>query len=172
MWGGQSWLQPRFTGNRWRRLQPASAAAAACTGTASFPLNRDPVLHFRSCHLPLSWSRRRPLRFWITKNSEVSIHEQLVRQVILAILSEDLPAGRKLPSIRALARRCQIHSNTVSSGYHHLLGPGMAGIAPGKWFVRARHALPDTSTTFRARIVRNANETCAERDSLDRFQVS
>jgi DNA-binding transcriptional regulator YhcF (GntR family) len=71
------------------------------------------------------------LRFWITKNSEVSIREQLVRQVILAILSEDLPAGRRLPSIRALARRCQIHSNTVSAAYHHLLAQGWLELRRG-----------------------------------------
>ena len=39
------------------------------------------------------------MRFWITKNSELPIREQLVRQVLLAILSEDLPAGHKLPSV-------------------------------------------------------------------------
>jgi DNA-binding transcriptional regulator YhcF (GntR family) len=41
------------------------------------------------------------MRFWITKNSELPIREQLVRQVVLGILSEDLPAGHKLPSVRA-----------------------------------------------------------------------
>ena len=45
------------------------------------------------------------MRFWITKNSEIPLREQLVRQVTLGILSEDLPAGKKLPSVRALARR-------------------------------------------------------------------
>ena len=31
------------------------------------------------------------MRFWITKNSEVPVREQLVRQVLLGILSEDFP---------------------------------------------------------------------------------
>ena len=61
------------------------------------------------------------MRFWITKNSEVPVHEQLVRQVMLAILSEELPAGEKLPSTRALARRYHIHPNTVSAAWHDLL---------------------------------------------------
>ena len=43
------------------------------------------------------------MRFWITKNSEVPVREQLVRQVVLAILSEDLPAVDRLPSIRTFA---------------------------------------------------------------------
>jgi len=64
------------------------------------------------------------MRFWITKNSELSIREQLVRQVVLGILSEDLPAGHKLPSVRALARRHHIHANTVSAAYHDLLQQG------------------------------------------------
>lgn len=71
------------------------------------------------------------MRFWITKNSEVPVREQLVRQVTLGILSEDLPAGHKLPSIRALARRHQIHSNTVSAAYHDLLDRGWLELRRG-----------------------------------------
>src|SRR5207302_10858127 len=71
------------------------------------------------------------MRFWITKNSELSIREQLVRQVLLGILSEDLPPGQKLPSVRALARRHHIHSNTVSAAYHDLLVRGWLELRRG-----------------------------------------
>jgi DNA-binding transcriptional regulator YhcF (GntR family) len=71
------------------------------------------------------------MRFWITKNSELSVREQLVRQVLLGILSEDLPAGHKLPSVRAVARRHQIHSNTVSAAYHDLLEQGWLELRRG-----------------------------------------
>jgi len=71
------------------------------------------------------------MRFWITKNSEVPVREQLVRQVVLAILSEDLPAGQKLPSVRATARRHHIHANTVSSAYHDLLQQGWLELRRG-----------------------------------------
>jgi len=81
------------------------------------------------------------MRFWITKNSEVPIHEQLVRQVVLAILSEDLPAGDKLPSIRALARRYGIHSNTVSAAYHDLLNQGWLELRRGSGLY-VRHPNP------------------------------
>ncbi len=64
------------------------------------------------------------MRFWITKNSDLSIRDQLVRQVILGILSEDLPHGQKLPSVRAMARRHRIHSNTVSAAYQVLTQEG------------------------------------------------
>jgi DNA-binding transcriptional regulator YhcF (GntR family) len=71
------------------------------------------------------------MRFWITKNSELPVREQLVRQVLLGILSEDLPAGHKLPSVRAVARRHQIHSNTVSAAYHDLLEQGWLELRRG-----------------------------------------
>src|ERR1700730_3860207 len=71
------------------------------------------------------------MRFWITKNSELPVREQLVRQVVLGILSEDLPAGHKLPSVRALARRHHIHANTVSAAYHDLLQQGWLELRPG-----------------------------------------
>jgi DNA-binding transcriptional regulator YhcF (GntR family) len=71
------------------------------------------------------------MRFWITKNTELPIREQLVRQVLLGILSEDLPSGHKLPSVRAVARRHQIHSNTVSAAYHDLLEQGWLELRRG-----------------------------------------
>lgn len=81
------------------------------------------------------------MRFWITKNSEVPVREQLVRQVLLGILSEDFPAGRKLPSVRALARRHGIHSNTVSAAYHDLLQRGWLELRKGSGlYVRPLHA--------------------------------
>lgn len=71
------------------------------------------------------------MRFWITKNSELPVREQLVRQVLLGILSDDLPPGQKLPSVRAVARRHQIHSNTVSAAYHDLLEQGWLELRRG-----------------------------------------
>ncbi len=64
------------------------------------------------------------MRFWITKNSELPVREQIVRQVMLGILSDDLPEGQKLPSVRALARRHRIHANTVSAAYRDLMARG------------------------------------------------
>src|ERR1700719_3835889 len=79
------------------------------------------------------------MRFWITKNGEVPLREQLVRQVVMGILSEDLPAGQKLPSIRAVARRHKIHANTVSAAYHDLLEQGGLQLRQGSGlFVRSR----------------------------------
>src|SRR5580698_3266128 len=79
------------------------------------------------------------MRFWLTKNSELPIREQLVRQVLLGILSADLPAGHKLPSVRALARRHHVHANTVSAAYHDLLQQGWLELRRGSGlYVRPR----------------------------------
>ena len=60
------------------------------------------------------------MRLWISKNSEVPIREQLVTQIIFGIVSNDLKIGDRLPSTRDLARRYDIHANTVSSAYREL----------------------------------------------------
>jgi DNA-binding transcriptional regulator YhcF (GntR family) len=60
------------------------------------------------------------MQLWFTRDSEVSIREQLVTQVVLSILSDDLMPGQRLPSTRELARRFHLHPNTVSAGYRQL----------------------------------------------------
>ena len=60
------------------------------------------------------------MRFWLSKSSEVPLREQLVTQIILGIVSNDLKPGQKLPSTRELARRFDIHSNTVSASFQEL----------------------------------------------------
>ena len=60
------------------------------------------------------------MRLWLVHSSEVSLHEQIVRQVTLGVLSGELAPGERLPSIRELARRFKVHSNTVSAAYRQL----------------------------------------------------
>jgi DNA-binding transcriptional regulator YhcF (GntR family) len=60
------------------------------------------------------------MQLWFARDSEVSIREQLVTQIVLAILSDDLEPGQRLPSTRELARRFHLHPNTVSAGYRQL----------------------------------------------------
>jgi DNA-binding transcriptional regulator YhcF (GntR family) len=82
------------------------------------------------------------MRFWITKNGEVPVREQLIRQVVLGIMSEELPGGYKLPSVRAVARRHSIHANTVSAAYHDLVQQGWLEPRRGSGlFVRKQRAL-------------------------------
>jgi DNA-binding transcriptional regulator YhcF (GntR family) len=60
------------------------------------------------------------MRLWFARGSAVTLREQLVTQIVLAILSGDLRAGQRLPSTRELARRFRLHPNTVSSAYREL----------------------------------------------------
>jgi DNA-binding transcriptional regulator YhcF (GntR family) len=60
------------------------------------------------------------MRFWLARDSDVSIHEQLVTQIVLGILSGDLTSGQRLPSTRELARRFHLHANTISAAYRRL----------------------------------------------------
>jgi GntR family transcriptional regulator len=60
------------------------------------------------------------MRIWISKSSEVPLREQLTTQILLGIVSNDLKPGQKLPSTRELARRHDIHANTVSAAFRDL----------------------------------------------------
>jgi DNA-binding transcriptional regulator YhcF (GntR family) len=60
------------------------------------------------------------MRFWFARNAAVPIREQLVTQVILAILCSELTPNERLPSTRELARRFRLHANTVSAAYKQL----------------------------------------------------
>ena len=71
------------------------------------------------------------MRIWISKHSEVPVHEQLTTQIMLAITSGELKSGQRLPSTRALARRFEIHSNTVNSAYRDLASDGWLDVRKG-----------------------------------------
>jgi len=60
------------------------------------------------------------MRFWFVHSGDVSLHDQIVTQVSLGILSADLAPGDRLPSIRSLAQRFAIHPSTVSAAYRQL----------------------------------------------------
>lgn len=74
------------------------------------------------------------MKFWLSKNSEIPVREQLITQITLGIASGDLPAGEKLPSTRELARRFNIHSNTVGFAYQILNEQGLIEFRKGNGF--------------------------------------
>jgi DNA-binding transcriptional regulator YhcF (GntR family) len=71
------------------------------------------------------------MRLWLSKNSDVPLREQLVRQIMLGVVSDDLKPGQRLPSTRELARRFRIHSNTVSAAYRDLERSGWLEVRKG-----------------------------------------
>jgi GntR family transcriptional regulator len=78
------------------------------------------------------------MRLWLNRTGEVSLREQLITQVILAILCKDLLPGARLPSTRDLGRRFSIHANTASAAYRELERQGWLEFRHGSGvYVRA-----------------------------------
>ncbi len=71
------------------------------------------------------------MRFWFERSGEVSLREQIVAQVALGISSGELMAGARLPSTREMARRFEIHPNTVSAAYRQLEQEGRVELRRG-----------------------------------------
>jgi DNA-binding transcriptional regulator YhcF (GntR family) len=81
------------------------------------------------------------MRIWLSKSSEVPLREQLATQILLGIVSNDLKPGQKLPSTRELARRFDIHANTVSAAFQDLERRGWVESRKGSGvYVRERTA--------------------------------
>jgi GntR family transcriptional regulator len=53
------------------------------------------------------------MQIWLSKGSDVPLREQLTAQIKLAILSQDLKPGQKLPSTREIARRFNIQTRSA-----------------------------------------------------------
>jgi len=78
------------------------------------------------------------MKLWLSKNCEVPLREQLTTQIMLGVISDDLKPGQRLPSTRELARRFQIHANTVSAAYRDLEARGWLELRKGSGvYVRA-----------------------------------
>jgi DNA-binding transcriptional regulator YhcF (GntR family) len=78
------------------------------------------------------------MRLWLNRTGEVSLREQLITQVVLAILCKELVPGQRLPSTRDLARRFSIHANTASAAYRELEHQGWLEFRHGSGvYVRA-----------------------------------
>jgi DNA-binding transcriptional MocR family regulator len=57
----------------------------------------------------------------IEPQSEYSLHRQIYQQLRQAILEQEVPAGTRLPSTRALARTLGVSRNTVLTAYEALV---------------------------------------------------
>ena len=85
----------------------------------------------------------------LSRRGGVPVRDQLVTQLELKILSGQLASGQRLPSVRALARRLEIHPNTVSAAYQDLEAAGRVLLRKGSGvFVRAGGptALPEAGS--------------------------
>ena len=100
------------------------------------------------------------MKLWLAKNSEVAVTEQIVAQVTMAIASGDLSAADKLPSTGEIARRFDIHPNTVSAAYQRLVDIGLVEFHKGKgYFVADRNTEgPETLEAIVADAIRRARQ--------------
>jgi DNA-binding transcriptional regulator YhcF (GntR family) len=69
--------------------------------------------------------------FVLKRKGGVPLHDQLLAQLELRILTGVLAPGQRLPSVRALARRLGLHANTVSSAYRQLEAAGHVELRRG-----------------------------------------
>ncbi len=57
----------------------------------------------------------------LSQDSDVPLRHQLSEQIVFLITTAELRAGEEMPSVRALARRANVHHNTVSKAYQELV---------------------------------------------------
>jgi DNA-binding transcriptional regulator YhcF (GntR family) len=94
------------------------------------------------------------MRLWLNRTGEVSLREQLITQVVLAILCKELLPGQRLPSTRDLARRFSIHANTASAAYRELERQGWLEFRHGSGvYVRANQPAVPLSPQIAAEFV-------------------
>lgn len=67
----------------------------------------------------------------LNRRGGVPVRDQLVIQLELRILDGTIAHGQRLPSVRALARRLEIHHNTVSAAYQDLEASGHVELRRG-----------------------------------------
>lgn len=71
---------------------------------------------------------------WLSKSSDVPLHEQLKTQIVLGIVSGDLAAGERVPTTGELARRFHLHPNTARRAYRDLVTSGWLEWRKGSGF--------------------------------------
>lgn len=89
------------------------------------------------------------MKIWLSKNSEIPVREQIVTQIALGIVSGDLKTGERLPSTREIARRFNIHSNTVGFAYQKLSEQGLIEFKKGSGFFVSENKTADFDGEFK-----------------------
>lgn len=72
------------------------------------------------------------MKIIISNNSEIPIYEQIKNTIISQIMSDELPSGEALPSIRTLAKDIKISVMTIKKAYDELEMEGYIKTVPGK----------------------------------------
>jgi len=78
----------------------------------------------------------------LTRESNVPLRAQLALQIEVAIVTGQLPPGKKLPSVRELARRLKLHHNTIAAAYSDLTERGLVEARRGSGLYVSRRSQP------------------------------
>jgi DNA-binding transcriptional regulator YhcF (GntR family) len=106
-------------------------------------LKRDPIVRHRYNRYP---KVNLPVQLWFTRDGRVPLRDQLATQLMLAIASGELPAGKQLPTTRSLAKQYQLNVNTISAAYQKLEALGWVDSVHGSGvFVREAPGRPADS---------------------------
>lgn len=71
------------------------------------------------------------MKFHLSRGTGKPLQEQLAAQLLLGILSGELKAGQRLPSLRQLARMLKLHPNSIALVYANLTERGWLQTRPG-----------------------------------------
>jgi GntR family transcriptional regulator len=63
--------------------------------------------------------------------NELTIYDQIVRQIKFAVAGNGLKEGELIPSVRELARELTVNPNTVARAYRHLQDDGVLSAVRG-----------------------------------------
>ena len=89
--------------------------------------------------------------FWdLDKNSSTPLYEQLYKKIIMAINSQKLRKGDKLPSIRLLSEDIFVSRTTVETAYDQLCAEGYIKNCPKRgFFVEAENSFNDSFSSVK-----------------------
>ena len=96
----------------------------------------------------------------LSKNSDVTLRQQLAEQIVFLITTGQIRAGEELPSVRALARQSKVHHNTVSEAYQELVRRG--------WLTRRRGAQLVVGTVSGAPLAKTPSLDALINESIER----
>lgn len=102
------------------------------------------------------------MKITINKESSVPIRDQLIEQIALQIAAGILKSKEKLPSIRALADRLDIHYSTVTAAYNHMADAGLLEIRQGSGVRVAGRASAPPNENERQKLSEIFNEFLAK----------
>lgn len=113
----------------------APATTGSGTGDARRARPRDPA--------PESPGPGRAWAFRLAPSSRVPLRDQIAVQVVTAVRAGAYGSGDRLPSVRALATRLDVHRNTVRAAYRKLAAHGVVEARPGSGVYVAPRPPPD-----------------------------